>query len=277
MPSRRTAMLVLLLALGTASGCDFAFTGPHDAESALVRVRVTGGIAAADYTYQISSEGHVTGVECASLCDFAAGDTLLHLSRAQREAFLDAVNRSGLPTAGRPVEYDTDCCDQFTYEVHYTSGREVRSFSGGLPNFPEPLQALVTTLQRFYEGVPPVILRQSTGLAGFRTDPVEISGARVDGGYLALDVAYGGGCAVHDLDAVAWTGWMESHPVQVGVALTHDAHGDACKALVSRKLRFDLEPLREAYAAAYGAGPATLVLWVEVAGSPGVIPLTFTF
>lgn len=277
MSPRRARTLLLAFALAATAGCDTGFAAPDDEGTAVVRVRVTGGIAAADYTYELSSGGDVTGVACVSLCDFAAGDTLYHLSPAQREAFLEAVERSGLPTAGDARDYGTDCCDQFTYEVRYTSGREARTFSGGMENFPDPLKELVTTLQRFYQGVPPVILRQASGLAGFRADPVELTGARADGGFLVLDVRYGGGCAVHDLDAVAWTGWMESHPVQVGVALAHDAHGDACKALVGRTLRFDLEPLRRAYAEAYGPGPATLVLRVEVAGASGAIPVSFSF
>lgn len=274
---KNRSFLAALVAAAALSGCDFEFTGPDDALQAVVRVQVTGGIAGADYTYEVSSQGHVTGVACVNLCAFAAGDTLHHLTPAQRRAFLDGLNASGLPTSGRPVDFETECCDRFTYRVVYTSGREVRSFSGGIENFPRPLQVLVRALQRYYEGAPPVILSQSAGLAGFRTDAVELLGARVAGGVLALDVRYAGGCQQHDLDAVAWTGWMESNPVQVGVALAHDAHGETCKALVTSTLTFDPEPLRLAYVAAYGDAPATLVLRVEVPGSGRAtqVPLSF--
>jgi len=269
--------LAAALAALALAGCDFEFTAPDLAESATVRVQVTGGVAGADYTYEISSLGHVTGVECVNLCDFAPGDTLLRLTPAQQQAFLDAVNASGLPTSGRPVDFGTECCDQFTFRVTFSSGREIRTFVGGLDNFPGPLRTLVQTLHRFYLGAPPVIMRQLSGLEGFRTDGVEVMGARADGDFLVLDVRYAGGCTVHDLDAVAWTGWMESNPVQLGVAVTHDAHGETCEALVTRTLTFDLAPVRYAYAAAYPSGPATVLLRVAAGGSGPIHPVPFTF
>jgi hypothetical protein len=125
--------------------------------------------------------------------------------------------------------------------------------------------------------VPPLVLAQDTGLQGFGADAVQLHDVRVEGGVLEVDAGWSGGCTAHDVDAVAWTGWMESWPVQVGVALTHDAHGDACKALVRRTLRFDLEPLRRAYAKAYGSGSATLVLQVGAAagGDGRSVPFAF--
>ena len=119
-----------------------------------------------------------------------------------------------------------------------------------------------------YLDTPPLIVSQATGLDGFSLDPLTIVDARVEDDILRVDLTYGGGCDLHDLDAVAHTGWMESNPVQVGVALTHDDHGDPCDAIVGRTLLFDLEPLKDAYFAAYGEGAATLLLNVKP-GAPG--------
>jgi hypothetical protein len=113
--------------------------------------------------------------------------------------------------------------------------------------------------------MPPLIVAQDTGLEGFDRDAITVRGAHEEFGILYVEIQYGGGCAHHDVDAVAYTGWMESNPVQVGVALAHDAHDDMCDALVTRTLRFDLLPLRDAYADAYGPGNATLILRLQAA------------
>lgn len=64
---------------------------------------------------------------------------------------------------------------------------------------------------------------------------------------LRLRVAYEGGCAEHEFTLVAFGSFLESHPLQMGVVLVHDAHGDACQQQIETELRFDLTPLAEAY------------------------------
>jgi hypothetical protein len=84
-------------------------------------------------------------------------------------------------------------------------------------------------------------------------DPVTIHGVDVKGDSLELTVSFGGGCRDHAFMLLADAAWAESYPVQIGVRLAHDAKGDACKALLSRVLRFDLSPLKAAYQGAYHA------------------------
>lgn len=269
-----------VLAVLAVGACDIDVTTLADGESMVLRVDVTGGIAAADYTFELQDDGAILGIRCVSVCDFLPGDTLGRLTPAQRDAVQAEVVASGLPDAGRPVDFGTDCCDQFRYRVIYTSGSVVRSFTGSSEAFPEPLRKLVRTLHLLYLDTPPIIVAQATGLEGFSLDPLDIVDARIDAGTLEVDVRYGGGCANHDLDAVAHTGWMESNPVRIGVAVTHDGRGDICDALVSRTLRFDLEPLKDAYGEAYGPGNATLILQLEPgAGGPGSATreLTYSF
>ena len=273
------ASLTVLAALALGA-CETEITGLSDGDTIVVRVDVAGGIAAADYTFEVQDDGAIVGIRCTHLCDFTPGDTLGHLTPAQRDAVQAAVVASGLPSAGRPVNFGTECCDQFTYRVIYTSGSVVRSFTGSSEALPEPLRKLVRTLHLAYLDTPPLIVSQTTGLDGFSRDALDIRDARVDAGVLEVDVTYGGGCTEHHLDAVAHTGWMESNPVQVGVALAHDARGDTCKALIQRTLRFDLEPLREAYASVYGEGNATLLLNLgpaDYTASGGVSQVAFPF
>lgn len=274
--TRTAASLALTVLVGGAMACDSGPLGPDEGESLLLRVTVTGGIAAADYTYTVDGRA-VVGVECRRLCTFAAGDTLFLMTPAQRGALAEAVTRSGLPTAASPIDFGTQCCDQLTYRVTWSAGREERTFTGSDGVLPESLRELVWALQLLRQGIPPLIVSQEEGLSGFVTDPLQVQAARAEGSLLLVDVSYRGGCVAHDLDAVAWTGWMESYPVQVGVAVTHDGHGDACKALVSRSLRFDLEPLRKAYQRAYGNAPGTLVLRIQAAGAGETRSVPFSF
>jgi hypothetical protein len=91
-------------------------------------------------------------------------------------------------------------------------------------------------------------------------DPLNIESAVVQDDELVLDVSYSGGCADHTFGA-CWDGlFLESFPVQVHLAISHDDGDDACDAVVSEQIVFDLSPLAEAYESAYGSGSATIVI-----------------
>lgn len=114
--------------------------------------------------------------------------------------------------------------------------------------------------------------------AGIPSDPATIESVSVAGDVLVLQVTYGGGCTTHDFALFASGTFMESLPVQTSAVLAHDAHGDRCRALVGRELRFDLTPLRRAYEKAYGTG-GTLVLNLRAPGGPQAPNhrITYTF
>lgn len=269
-------VLPALVALA-AWGCDADGFGPDRFDGDLIEVGVSGGLAGVDYGFQVSGAGSVVGMRCAAGCSFAPGDTLFRLTPAQRDALMGGVDRAEFPPAGSSRDYGTPCCDLPTFEVAYTTAGSTTTVAGTLETFPSGVRSLAESLHRIYQGTPPVIMAQDSGLGGFAADPMSLDEVRLEQGALAVDLHYGGGCSHHDVDAVVWTGWMESHPVQVGVALTHDDHDDMCDAMVHRSLRFDLDPLRRAYAAAYGPGPATVVLRVEAAGAGQQRLVTFTF
>ena len=98
-----------------------------------------------------------------------------------------------------------------------------------------------------------VIITPNTDAPQWPSDQVTIQGFTIRGDSLELAVTFGGGCRDHSFLLLSDAAWMESYPVQVGVKLAHDANGDTCKALLSRVLRFDLSPLKAAYATAYQA------------------------
>jgi hypothetical protein len=92
-------------------------------------------------------------------------------------------------------------------------------------------------------------------------DPVSIASARIEGtDTLRLEISYGGGCRVHQVELVIGTTFMESNPVQAGARLAHDAGGDNCKALVRSLLFIDLTPLKDTYQRAYQTSKGTVML-----------------
>jgi hypothetical protein len=83
------------------------------------------------------------------------------------------------------------------------------------------------------------------------SDPLTVESASLIGGSIGFEVTHGGGCGQHDYALCYGPAFLESQPVQVGLRLIHDAHGDPCDALLSARLRFDLAPLAAAYDEAY--------------------------
>ncbi len=120
-----------------------------------------------------------------------------------------------------------------------------------------------------------VVLRETPSSASL--DPASITRAAVRGDELVLEVTYGGGCAEHDFAVYVHPGFMESLPVQVRAQLTHDAHGDNCRALLGKELRFDLRPLKEVYQRAYSASGTVIVQLQAPGKASSTTPVTYSF
>jgi hypothetical protein len=91
-------------------------------------------------------------------------------------------------------------------------------------------------------------------------DPITIDSATISGNALTIVVRYGGGCRDHILALLLSRAFMESHPVQIGARLSHNAKSDACDALITKTLTFDLTRLKQRYQASYGRAPATILI-----------------
>lgn len=100
---------------------------------------------------------------------------------------------------------------------------------------------------------------------------------------LMLTISYSGGCALHDFTLVTNGNFMESDPVQLVVALTHDDNGDTCEAYPTERYSFDLEPLKTRYQEAYGTDEGSIILhlryllYPQEPGGQGVFKLLYTF
>ena len=112
-----------------------------------------------------------------------------------------------------------------------------------------------------------VVITQDPDDSKWPDDAVTISSATIDGDTLSIDVSFGGGCRDHSFALLAETAWMESYPVQVRVRLAHDGNGDMCRALLTRVVRFDLSPLKAAYAASYQTTTGMIQLRLDDAPS----------
>ena len=112
-----------------------------------------------------------------------------------------------------------------------------------------------------------VIITEDADDSRWPSDPVNINAAEVKGDSLWMTVSFGGGCRGHSFLLLADGAWMESYPVQTGVRLSHEDNNDTCKALVTRLLKWDLVPLKEAYARAYGPTPGIIRINLRGSGS----------
>lgn len=76
------------------------------------------------------------------------------------------------------------------------------------------------------------------------SDSFGIDSAWMEGDSLFLAIVHGGGCAEHDYALYASDYTLESLPPQVDIWFHHNGHGDLCKALLYRRVGFDMWNLR---------------------------------
>lgn len=272
-PRRSALILVPILLLG---GCDGDAPTRPFGEPIQIVLRVTGGLAGAEFTVRVDGDrGVLRGLTCVSLCDFELEEVLAGLSDAQLRELRDLALEGGLGVID-DRSYGTECCDFFLYDLRYTQGRHQAHVVGDGATLPEPLSRLAERIRAMVDGTFPAVVALDSDRNDWPDDRLILHSAELAGGFLDLDVSYAGGCGPHDLDLVVYGGFLDSEPVRVRAALAHDVRGDACEALVRRALRFDLAPLYPAYDRTHPTsrgGP--LVLQLQDPG--GGTPLSFTF
>ena len=103
--------------------------------------------------------------------------------------------------------------------------------------------------------------------ADLGADEYELNAAAITGDTLVVTVSYGGGCEDHFFALDASAAFAESDPVQLMVALAHNANGDACQRWVTQDYLFNLAPLKARYQEEYQQNAGTIVLQLEGAAS----------
>lgn len=77
-------------------------------------------------------------------------------------------------------------------------------------------------------------------------DPFNISATKIEGDILTIIVSYSGGCEDHVFDLYTNKKYMKSMPPQLNLILEHDGNGDACRAMISQDLKFDISEIKTA-------------------------------
>ncbi len=259
---------VALLVTGPACGSDSV--APAEADDLYIEVQVTGGFAAADFRFAVDGRaGAVRGITCVNLCNFEPGEVIVHLSPAQVLGLSELLREAGMLELG-DTDFGVQCCDQFHYTILFRDGDREATVRGSSEALPDGLRAAAVRLHGLLQGIVPIIVDFESRPADWPRDALALRSHSLDGPILTLEVEYTGGCQAHEVDLVAWGGWLESFPVQVNLQLSHESHDDPCEALIMRELRFDLQPLRQSYEAVYGSGePGATTIVLRLAAPDG--------
>ena len=258
------AAFVALLAILGFSACDSeGILGPIEPEDVSITVAVTGGLAGADYSFQVDgTTGEVRGLRCLSLCDFLPGEILVTISDEQVASLAARLEEAGVFDLDG-TNFGTGCCDFFHVDLTYERGARVSRLLGTEDQLPDALAVALRVLHPLARGTLPVIVSPETRDSDWPRDAYVLGDVAVAGSTLTSEVTYSGGCEAHTMDLVAWGGWLESFPVQINALITHDDGGDPCDGIVTEERTFDLFPLAEAYLDAYGEtsnGPTVVIL-----------------
>ena len=111
-----------------------------------------------------------------------------------------------------------------------------------------------------------IIMVDDLSTAGLAGNNAHITNASVAADVLTFVAQYGGGCARHEFKLFGSSRFLTSSPLQADVVLSHNANGDACKALITDTLRFSLAPLREMFQSSFGS-KGTLLLRIHEPGA----------
>ncbi len=94
----------------------------------------------------------------------------------------------------------------------------------------------------------PVIIMEPSDSWLLKKDALEVNNISFTNNLLYFETKYSGGCNEHTIELFARKENTQSSPPQIVLTLSHDARGDNCKAIISRKVVFDLMPLQKYFA-----------------------------
>lgn len=106
----------------------------------------------------------------------------------------------------------------------------------------------------------PFILANGTKPDDWKMNSYNLVSVYINGDTLFTKMLFGGGCEIHEIKLVAWNYFLESYPVKAKLLISHDSHGDACKALITQVNKFDLSLLKYEYQTAYSSSSGIILL-----------------
>ena len=266
-PGRVAAFLATTVLLACTG-----ITGPPLSSGVQIEVQVSGGIAGVVYSFEVSGRDRVVrGLTCENGCDFQAGEVLLPLSVTQIQDLAEDMEATGILGLDG-TDFGAPCCDDFEFVVTYDNGSDAATIRGSSQALPPDLQAAVQVLLGMANGTVPVVVDLQGSLTNLPRDGVSLGPVTISGDVLEAELSFGGGCASHEIDLVAFNGWLESFPIQVSLFFSHEDNDDPCDAFLTQMRTFDLRRLANEYNRTYsvaGPGLTTLILRIEDVNEPG--------
>jgi hypothetical protein len=117
---------------------------------------------------------------------------------------------------------------------------------------PIPYEATILIRNAVGDYVYPVTI-SDLPLTAIQIAPFRLDTAYVAADTLDLSITHGGGCEAHFYFLyMSPAVFSESNPAQAEIYLQHIDNGDACDALLSPSLKFDLTPIAELYDQTFG-------------------------
>lgn len=97
-----------------------------------------------------------------------------------------------------------------------------------------------------------------------RIDGFSITNVSVTNSLLEIEVGYSGGCKTHEFVLCAFPTLKDGNPPVLNFTLLHNANGDACKALITETLVFNIKPVEELH---QGVSPISIHINGKFAGT----------
>lgn len=114
----------------------------------------------------------------------------------------------------------------------------------------------------------PVQLIEANQSGMIRKDLLNVTEIFLENDILNFTVGYSGGCREHLIELFAMKEIAKSNPAQVTVNLSHFANGDLCEAYITRKVQFDLAPLKQFLKSNYGINDRVILIIFDTSGRP---------
>lgn len=99
-----------------------------------------------------------------------------------------------------------------------------------------------------------------------KKDMLNVNEISLEKDLLTFSVGHSGGCREHFIELFAFKEIAKSDPAQVTVTLSHNSNGDMCEAYVTRKIQFDLLPLKQFLKNNYGNISRVLLVIFDPSG-----------
>ena len=106
-------------------------------------------------------------------------------------------------------------------------------------------------------------------------DPYKILEADIVEDEMQLKVQYGGGCKEHDFSMIISIGEIVGVPNTAIGFLRHEAYDDACEALITEDLTFDLTPFKEQWKQLSGKSNGTIEITINDLHTGDVLTLNY--